>query len=105
MLDSGVSNNLMPKAIMDNLGLDITREYKDMYSFHSRKVQCLGIIKDLVVNLTKIQNKSSIMDIIVENVLVSYRMFLSREFGENLGGNLQLDLSYAIIMVFGVQTR
>lgn len=33
MLDSGASHNLMPKMIVDNLGLDITRPYKDLYSF------------------------------------------------------------------------
>ena len=50
MLDSGASHNLMPKMIMDNLGLDITRLYKDLCSFDSRKVICLGLIKDLVVS-------------------------------------------------------
>ena len=51
MFDSGASHSLMPKAIMDNLGLDITKPYKDLYSFDSRKVKCLGLIKDLVVSL------------------------------------------------------
>jgi hypothetical protein len=37
MLDSGASHNLLPKMIMDNLGLDITRPYKDLFSFDSRK--------------------------------------------------------------------
>jgi hypothetical protein len=47
MLDSGASHNLMPKVVMDELGLDITRPYKDLFSFDSRKVKCLGLIKDL----------------------------------------------------------
>jgi hypothetical protein len=46
MLDSGASHNLMPKAIMDKLGLDITRPYHDLYSFDSGRVKCLGLIKD-----------------------------------------------------------
>jgi len=50
MLDSGASHNLMPKIIMEKLGLEITRPYQDLYSFDSRKVKCLGMIKDLVVN-------------------------------------------------------
>jgi hypothetical protein len=33
MLDSGASHNLMPKVVMDELGLDITRPYKDIFSF------------------------------------------------------------------------
>lgn len=35
MLDSRASHNLMPKEIMEKLGLDITQEYKDLYSFDS----------------------------------------------------------------------
>jgi len=48
MFDSGASHNLMPKAIMEKLGLDITRKYHDLYSFDSGSVRCLGLIKDLV---------------------------------------------------------
>ena len=35
MFDTRASHNLMPKEIMDVLGLDITRQYKDLYSFDS----------------------------------------------------------------------
>ena len=41
MFDSEVSNNLMPKVIMDQLGLDITRQYHDIYSFDSSRVRCI----------------------------------------------------------------
>jgi hypothetical protein len=54
MFDSSASHNLKPKIVMDILGLDITRPYKDLYSFDSREVKCLGMIKDLVVSLHKI---------------------------------------------------
>lgn len=33
MLDSGASHNLMPKVIMERLGLQVTRPYKDLFSF------------------------------------------------------------------------
>ena len=48
MFDSGASRNLMPKAIMEKLGLDVTRKYHDLYSFDSNRVRCIGLIKDLV---------------------------------------------------------
>ena len=51
MIDTGASHNLMPKQVMDALGLDITRQYKDLYLFDSRRVRCLGLIKDLVISL------------------------------------------------------
>ena len=59
MLDSGSSHNLMPKAVMDELGLSITKPYHDLFSFDSRKVKFLGLIKDLVVNLSQIPSKTS----------------------------------------------
>lgn len=51
MFDSGASHYLMPKAIMEKLGLEITRKYHDLYSFYSGRVRCIGHIKDLVVSL------------------------------------------------------
>lgn len=78
MLDSNASHNLMPKVIMDNLGLDITRPYKDLYSFDSRKVKCIGLIKDLVVSLHRIPEKRIVMDVVVADVPVKVGMLLSR---------------------------
>ena len=54
LLDSGASHNLMPKTIRDHLNLDITRSYHDLYTFDSKRVPFLGLIKDLVVTLAQI---------------------------------------------------
>ena len=69
MFDTRASHNLMPKEIMDALGLHITRKYKDLYSFDSKRVRCLGFIKDLVISLHQIPEKSVVMNIVVANVL------------------------------------
>jgi hypothetical protein len=37
LMDSGASHNLMPKTVMEELGLEVTRAYHDLYSFDSRK--------------------------------------------------------------------
>ena len=68
MLDSRASHNLMPKTIMETLNLDITRPYKDLFSFDSSKVKCLGLIKDLCVTLVQYPGKSILMNIVVCNV-------------------------------------
>lgn len=78
MLDSEASHNLMPKAIMDKLGLRITRPYHDIYSFDSGRVKCLGLIKDLVVSLDKIPTKNVLMDVVVPDIPPRFGMFLSR---------------------------
>ena len=57
MLDSEASHNLMPKGVVESLGLEITRPYKDLYSFDSKNVKCLGLIKDMVVSLNKCRLK------------------------------------------------
>jgi hypothetical protein len=102
LMDSGASHNLMPKSVMDELGLEITKAYHDLYSFDSRKVKCLGVIKDLVVTLFQFPMKSIVMDIVVADVPPKFRMLLSRSWIKRLGGTLQMDLSYATIPVFGV---
>ena len=91
----------MPKTIMECLGLDITRPYKDLYSFDSREVMCLGLIKDLVVSLHQIPEKNLVMDVVVANVPPKFRMLLSRSWEAKLQETLQMDLSYTTIPVFG----
>jgi hypothetical protein len=100
-MDSGASHNLMPKTVMDELGLEITKTYHDLYSFDSRKVKCLGVIKDLVVTLFQFPMKSVVMDIVVDDVPPKFGILLSRSWIKILGGTLQMDLSYATIPVFG----
>lgn len=78
MVDSGGYHNLMPKKTMDKLGLDITRVYKDLYSFYSRRVKCLVVIKDLVMVLAQIPVKIIVMDVVVADVPHNYGMLLSR---------------------------
>jgi len=73
MLDYGASHNLMPLLVMEHLGLEITKPYKDLYSFESKRVKCLGMIKDLVVNLTQIPVKSVVMDIVVVDIPLRFQ--------------------------------
>jgi ribonuclease HI len=105
LMDSGASHNLMPKTVMEELGLEVTRAYHDLYSFDSRRVQCLEFIKDLVVTLFQLPMKSVVMDIVVADVPPKFGMLLSRAWIKRLGGTLQMDLTYATIPVFGGEHR
>lgn len=105
MYDSGASHTIMPKVIVDNLGLDITRPYRDFYSFDSIKVKCIGLIKDLVVSLHQIPKKSVVMDVVVVDVPVKVGMLLSRSWAAKLKCTLQMDMSYATILVFTEHRR
>jgi hypothetical protein len=101
LMDSGASHNLMPNIFMEELGLEVTKNYHDLYSFDSRKVKCLGVIKYLVVSLFQLQMKSVFMDIVVVDVPPKFGMLLSSSWIKRLGGMLQMDISYATIPVFG----
>jgi hypothetical protein len=100
MMDFGASYNVIPKAIMDRLGLEIIRPYGDLYLFDSRKVKCVGMIKDLVVNLAQIPVKIVLMDVVIPDIPLKYGMLLSKSWGSKLGGSLQLDMAYAMIPIF-----
>jgi len=105
LLDIGASHNLMPKAVMDELGLDITRPYHDLFSLDSIKVKCIGLTKDLAITLSQLPMKSMMINIVVANVPPNFGMLLSRGWMKRLGGTLQNDLSYATILVFGGESR
>lgn len=105
MLDLGASYNLMPKVVTYNLGLDITRPYRDIYSFDSRKMKCIDLIKYLIVSLHQIPKKSIVMDVVVADVPVKAGMLLSRSWVVKLKGTLQMHISYDIIHVFVEQRR
>ena len=77
LLDSGASHNLMPKRVMEELGLDVTKAYHDLYSFDFKKVKCLGVIKDLVITLAQLPVKSVVMDVIVADIPPKFGMLLS----------------------------
>jgi ribonuclease HI len=105
LMDSGASHNVMPKVVMEELGLDITKPYHDLYSFDSKKVKCLGVMKDVVVTLSQLPMKSVVLDVIVADIPPKFGMLLSRSWAKKVGGTLQMDLSYATIPVFGGEQR
>ena len=105
MLDLGASHNLMPKRIMDQLGLDMTRPYKDLFSFDYNKVKCLVLIKDLVISLAQILAKTLVMDMVVAGIPSNFGMLLSRIWVAKLKCALLMDMLYATILIFGIQRR
>lgn len=92
---------MMPRMIMEKLGLEVTRPYKDLFSFDSNKIKFLGLIKDLVISLARIPSKSLVMDVVVADISPKFKMLLSRLWAAKLKGALQMDMSYATILIFG----
>ena len=105
MLHFGASHNLIPNIVVESLGLEITRPYKYLCSFDSRKVRCMGLIKYTMVTLAHIPAKSIVMDVVVAGIHPKFGMLLSRSWGLKLKGTLQMDMSYATIPLFGGHRR
>ena len=95
----------MPKVFMEALGLSITKHYHDLYDFDSQGVKCLGVIKYMMVSLAQLPMKSVIMDVVVADITPKFGLLLSRYWEKKVGGNLQMDLTYATILVFGGEKR
>ena len=59
------------------------------------------MIKDLVVSLHQMLEKSIVVDVVVVDVLVKFGMLLSRSWATKLKGPLKMDMYYATIPIFG----
>ena len=105
MIHSGASHNLMPKRVVESLGLEVTRPYTYLYSFDSRKVKCLGLIKDIVVTLTKMPSKTVVMDVVVVDIPPKFGVLLSRTWTSKLKESLQMDMSSTTILGIGGNKR
>ena len=67
--------------------------------------KCLGLIKDLVVNLTQLPSKSIMMDIVVADIPPKFGLLLSWSWSKRLGVTLHMDLTYATIPMFAGETK
>jgi hypothetical protein len=97
MLDSGASSNVMTKKVMEQLNLRISRPYHNICAMDSKTIEVHGLIKGLQVHLAAFPDIMIEMDIVVIDVPDAWGMLLSRKTTADLGGNLQMDLTYATI--------
>ena len=86
---------------MEALGFANTKPCHDLYDFESRVVKYIGVIKYLVVCLTQFPMKILLMDVVITDISSKFNMLLSISWDKRVGGTLQMDLSYATIIVFG----
>ena len=88
MHDSGSSHNLMPKVIMEELGLEVTMPYKYLFYFYSIKFRCLGLIKYLVVSLAQVPTENLVMDVVVDDIPPKFGMLLSISWASKIKGSI-----------------
>jgi hypothetical protein len=99
MLDSGASNNIMTLEVMNQLGLQITRLYRNVRDMYAREVACFGIIENLQICLFACPQRRMVMDVVIIDYPTQWGMLLSRKWCTYVGGTLQIDLTYVDIPV------
>jgi ribonuclease HI len=97
MLDSGASSNVITKKVMEQLNLRISRPYHNICTMDSKTIEVHGLIKGLQVHLAIFPDIMLEMDIVVIDVPDVWGMLLNRKAVADLGGNLEMDLSYATL--------
>jgi hypothetical protein len=78
MLDSRVGENVMALKVMRQLGLEVTRPYRNVCRIESRAIPTYGVIENLKVHLDRYPEIVFLMDIVVIDVPDVWGMLLSR---------------------------
>ena len=97
MLDSMASTNVMDLKVINQLGLKITIPYRNVCGIDLRAIPICGLIKYIKVILATYLDISLLMNFVVTYVPYAWGMLLSRKWAATLGGNLQMELSHAIV--------
>jgi hypothetical protein len=99
MLDSGASANVISLKVMNELGLKITRPYRNVCGIDFKAINVCGVIKIFKVCLAIYPKVSLSMDVIVIDVPDAWGMLLFRKWDATLGGSLHMELFYATIQI------
>jgi hypothetical protein len=99
MLDTGVGANMMSLKVMRQVGLKVTRPYRNLCGFESKAIPTHRVVENVDVFLKEYPEKIFHIDIVVVDVLDVWGMLLSRKFATMLGGTLEMD-SHILAIAF-----
>lgn len=89
----------MPTSLARSLELTLTKTFGHCYSMDATQVPLLGQVKDAQVALAIHPAKRMKLTILVADILAHCGMLLSRSFCKDMGGEIKMDWSHAIILV------
>lgn len=104
MIDSRAIN-IMPMMIMKELGLWVDSTYGKCYAMYNISIPIIGIMSDVEINLATYPEATYRTNIIVVDIPPYYGILLSKIWIIVIGGNVQLDLSYATITMNGKEVN
>jgi hypothetical protein len=94
MLDTGAGANMMSLKVMQQMGLKVTRPYRNVCGFESKAIPTHGVVENVEVFHKEYPEKVVHIDIMVFDVPDVWGMLLSRKFAAMLGGTLEMDLMF-----------
>jgi DNA-binding cell septation regulator SpoVG len=94
MLDTSVGANMMSLKVMRQVGLKVTRPYRNVCGFEYKAIPTHGVVENVEVCLKEYPEKIVHIDIVVVDVPDVWGMLLSRKFVAMLGGTLEMDLTF-----------
>lgn len=94
MLDTGASANMMSLKVMRQVGLKVTRPYKNVCGFESKVIPTHGVVENVEVCFKEYLENIVHIDIMVVDVPDVWGMLLSRKFATMLGGTLEMDFTF-----------
>lgn len=95
MIDSGVSNTIMPFKVMEALALKVDTKQGRCRGMDAREVPVIGTITALPFKLATYPKLELTMLVLVVDIPPHYGMLLSRKWSVVMGGSLQYGLTYA----------
>lgn len=94
MIDSGVSNIVMPFEVMKKVGLMVNTTQGWYCAMDQRDVTIVGTITTMQYRLYACPRKELTMSVLVMDIPPRYDMLLSIKWSASMGESLQCDLSY-----------
>jgi hypothetical protein len=94
LVDTSATNNIMPLAVMESLGMSCTKYYEtgeSISAIDSRKVPVYREIKDFYALITAAPHIITIFNIIAVDLPPAYGVVLRREWTSMIGGYIMSD--------------
>jgi hypothetical protein len=68
MLDTGAGANMMSLKVMQQVGVKVTRPYRNVYGFESKAIPTHGVVENVEVCLKEYSEKTVHINIVVVDV-------------------------------------
>jgi hypothetical protein len=105
MIDLGATINIMHVEVMKQIGMIVDTNGVKLYSMDGRPIPIIGIMKNMEVKLVAYPQAICRVDINIIDTPPHFGMLLSRQWITLVGGNVQLDLTYATIPINGKEVK